>query len=53
MEGTSAGVYGQSLGRRLNIALRNHATVFQADVYVILACVYEIETQGIICLYLL
>jgi hypothetical protein len=32
VEGTSAGVYGQSLGRRLNIALRNHATVFQAEV---------------------
>jgi hypothetical protein len=29
-----------------NPSLRNHATVFQAEVYVILACVYEIETQG-------
>jgi hypothetical protein len=45
-EGTGAGVCGQSLGRRLSIPLRNHATDFQAKVYVILACVYEIETQG-------
>ena len=36
-EGTGAGVYGQSLGK--------HATVFQAEVYAILACVHEIETQ--------
>jgi len=46
MEGNGAGVYGQSLERRLSIPLGKHATVFQAEVYVILACVYEIETQG-------
>jgi hypothetical protein len=45
-EGTATGVYGQSLGRRLNIPIRNHATVFQAEVYAILAYVYEIGTQG-------
>ena len=45
MEGTGAGVYGQSLGRRLSIPLGKHATVFQSEVYVTLACVYEIETQ--------
>jgi len=45
-EGTRAGVYGQSLGRRLSVPLRNHAAVFQAEVYAILACVYEIGTQG-------
>jgi len=45
MEGTGAGVYGQCLGRRLSIPLAKHATVFQPEVYAILACVYEIETQ--------
>jgi hypothetical protein len=44
-EGTRAGVYGQSANRRLSIPLRKHATVFQAEVYSILACVHEIETQ--------
>ena len=32
------GVYGQSVGRRLNISL-----VFQAEVYEILLCVHESE----------
>jgi hypothetical protein len=45
-EGTGAGVYGQSVYRRLSISLGKHATVFQAEVYVILACVHEIETHG-------
>jgi len=45
MGGTGAGVYGQFLGTRLSIPLGKHATVFQAEVYAILACVYEIETQ--------
>jgi hypothetical protein len=40
------GVYGQSLGRRLSISLGKHATVFQAEVCAILACVHEIETQN-------
>jgi ribonuclease HI len=44
-EGTRAGVYGQSVGRRLSISLGKHATVFQAEVYAILACVHAIETQ--------
>jgi len=44
-EGTGAGVYGQSVNRRLIISLHKHATVFQAEVYAILACVHEIETQ--------
>jgi len=43
-EGTRAGVYGQSVNRRLSILLGKHATVFQAEVYAILACVHEIET---------
>jgi hypothetical protein len=44
-EGTGVGVYGQSVTRRLSISLRKHATVFQAEVYAILACVHETETQ--------
>jgi hypothetical protein len=44
-EGTGAGFYGQSVNRRLSISLGKHATVFQAEVYAILACVHEIETQ--------
>ena len=46
MEGTGAWVYGQSLGRKLSIPLEKHTTVFQAEVYVILAWIYETETQG-------
>ena len=42
-EGT--GVYGQSADRRLSISLGKHATVFQAEVYAILAWVHETETQ--------
>jgi len=45
VEGTRAGVYGQSVNRRLSIPLGKHATVFQAKVYAILACVQETETQ--------
>jgi hypothetical protein len=45
VEGTGWGVYGQSVNRRLSISLRKHATVFQAEVYAILACVHENETQ--------
>ena len=44
-EGTGAGVYGQSVNRRLRIPLGKHATVFQAEVYAILACAQEIEAQ--------
>ena len=45
VEGTGAGVYGQSANRRLSIPLGKYATVFQAEVYAILACVHEIEAQ--------
>jgi len=44
-EGTGVGVYGQSVNRRLSIPLGKHATVFQAEVYAILACTEEIATQ--------
>jgi hypothetical protein len=43
--GARGGVYGQSLGRRLIISLRKCATIFQTEVYAILACVYEIQTN--------
>jgi len=39
VEGTGAGIYGQSVKRRLSISVGKHATVFQEDVYVTLACV--------------
>jgi ribonuclease HI len=45
VEGTGAGVYRQSVNRRLGIPLGKHGTVFQAEVYAILACIYEIEIQ--------
>ena len=45
VEGTRVGVYGQSVNRRLSIHLGKHATVFQAEVYAILACVEETATQ--------
>jgi ribonuclease HI len=41
--GTGVGVYGQSLKRRLSFPLGKYATVFQAEMYTILACVYEIQ----------
>jgi len=42
VEGTGTGVYGQSVNRRLSISLGKLATVFQEEVYAILACVYEV-----------
>jgi len=45
VEGTGAGVYGQSANRRLSISLGKHATVFQAEVYVKLVCVHETELR--------
>jgi len=44
-EGTEAGVCGQSSGRRLSISMGKYATVFQAEVFAVLACVYEIQTN--------
>ena len=45
-EGTGTGIYGQSVGRRFSISLRRYATVFQAEVYAISACVHEIQLHG-------
>jgi hypothetical protein len=44
--GTGAGVYGQSV-RRLSFSLGKYATVFQAEVHAILACVQEMKVHGI------
>jgi hypothetical protein len=46
MEGNGAGVYGQSVGRRLSFFLGRYATVFQTEIYAILACVQEIQCQN-------
>jgi hypothetical protein len=44
--GTGAGVYGQSLKRRLSFSLGKYATVFQAEICAILACAHEIQSQN-------
>jgi len=45
-EGTGAGVYGQSVRRRISFPRGRYTTVFQAEIYAILACVYEIQFQN-------
>ena len=45
MEGSGAGVHGQSVGRRLSISVGKLATVFQADVCAIFVSVQESKTQ--------
>jgi hypothetical protein len=45
-EGTGAGIYGQSVGRRLSICLGRHATLYQAELYAVLACGREIQFHG-------
>ena len=45
-EWAGARVYGQSLGRRLSISLGKYVTVFQAEIYAILACAYEIQANA-------
>jgi len=45
-EGTGTGVYGQSVGRRLSFSLGRYATVFQVEIYAILACAYEVQSQN-------
>jgi hypothetical protein len=37
------GVYGQSVRRRLSFPLGRYKTVFQAEIFAILACAYEIQ----------
>jgi ribonuclease HI len=43
-EGTA--FYGQSVKRRLSFSLRRYKTVFQAEIYAILACFQEIQSQN-------
>jgi len=45
-EGTGAGFSGQSVGRRPSFSLGRYATVFQAEIYAILACAYETQSQN-------
>jgi len=45
-EGTGTWMYGQSVGRRLSFCLGRYVTNFQAEIYPILACVYEIQFQS-------
>ena len=45
-EGTGAGVFGQSVKRRLSFSPGRYTTVFQAEIYAILACVHEIQLQN-------
>jgi hypothetical protein len=41
-EGTRAGFYGQSVGKRFSISLGRYATGFQAEIHAILACAHKI-----------
>jgi len=43
MEGTRAGVFAQSIKRRLSFPLGRYTTNFQPEIYAILACAYEIQ----------
>jgi len=44
-EGTGAGVFGQSMRGRLSFSLGRYTTVFKAEIYAILACAHEIQSQ--------
>jgi hypothetical protein len=44
-EGAGPGVCGKSVRRSLSFCLERYATVFQAVIYAILVCVYEIKFQ--------
>jgi hypothetical protein len=44
--GTGVRVFGQSEGRRLSFPLGRYATVFQAEVFAILACAHDIQNHG-------
>ena len=45
-EGTGAGVYGQSLKRRLSFFLGRYTMVFQDEIFAVLACVHDIHSQN-------
>jgi hypothetical protein len=44
--GTGAGVFGQPVGRKLSLPLGRYATVFQDEVFAILACAHDIKNHG-------
>lgn len=46
MREAGAGVYGQTLVRRLSLSLVKFAPVFKAEIYSILASDYEIEMKA-------
>jgi ribonuclease HI len=46
VEGNGVVFNGPSVNIRLNISLGEHATVIQAEVYAVLACLHETETQA-------
>ena len=43
--GIEAGVYGLSMDRRFSVSRKIYTAVLQAETYVILAYVYEIQTK--------
>jgi ribonuclease HI len=45
-EGTGAGIFGQSVGRRLSFSLDRRTTVFQDEIFAIVASAYEIQAQS-------
>ena len=45
-KGNGAEFCGQSVGRRLSFSLGRYAAIFQAEIYAILGCIYEIHFQG-------
>ena len=46
--GTGRGVYMQSVGWMFSFSLGRYATVFHADLFAVLACVYEIQSQNLL-----
>jgi hypothetical protein len=44
--GSRAGFYGQSVGRRFSFSLGIYDTVFEVEMYAILAYVYETQFQS-------
>ena len=45
-KGTGTGLYRQLVGQRLSCYLGRHATVFHAEIYAILACAHEVQSQN-------
>ena len=45
-DGAGAGVYGQSVKRSPSFPLGRYTTIFRAEIYAILTCAYEIQSQN-------